>query len=90
MSWKRLCFLLLSGGGLFLPVAGHAAGTAGLKVEQRAEPCGIDMRQPHFSWLVTSNRQNEMQTAYQIEVLQGGNTVWDSGRVAGDRSVAVP
>ena len=81
--------LLLTASGL-LPIAAHAAGTEGLKVEQRVSPCGIDVAQPHFSWLITSEKQNEIQTAYEIEVSQNGNGVWGSGKVASGQSVAVP
>ena len=73
-----------------MPYAMEAANTEGLKVEQRVNPCGIDVRQPQFSWRITSEKQNEMQTAFQVAVTLEEKTVWDSGKVAGSQSISVP
>ena len=79
------------------PKAGH------LRCENRENPSGIDAVQPRLSWwMVGGNVQRgQRQTASQIIVassenlLQGGwfktakPDLWDSGKVAGERSVAV-
>lgn len=61
------------------------------------EPIAIDNTCPHFSWMNHSNRQDDAQTAYEIEIastlklLQCGKAdIWKSGKVASIESVMVP
>ena len=61
------------------------------------EPIAIDNTCPHFNWMNHSNRQNDAQTAYEIEIastpklLQRGKAdIWKSGKVASSESVMVP
>jgi alpha-L-rhamnosidase len=68
-----------------------------LRCEELDTPLGIDTAQPRLSWQLDDPRTGARQTAYQIQVassseqlLAGHADVWDSGRVASDRSVAVP
>ena len=87
-------------------LAGHAAGqtspppaethVADLKCEHLVGPLGIDVTGPRLSWLLTSPRRGEKQTAYRI--LVAGNVrnlrddlgdLWDSGRVESERSIHV-
>lgn len=65
-------------------------------VEMRDNPEGIALLAPRFSWQLATDKQDVMQTAYQIEVadsdkgLQTGfGLVWNSGRVESDQSVLV-
>ena len=52
-------------------------------------PIGID-RVPYFSWKLTSQKENVMQTAYQILVSDSKkNEVWNSGVVKSDRDAYV-
>lgn len=49
---------------------------------------------PRFSWVVSSTQKNDLQTACQIRVAAtvealGKNSLWDTGRMTTDRSVAV-
>ncbi len=62
----------------------------------RPERAEIADRRPEFSWVVTSDAPDDLQTAYQIraattpEALERGDALlWDSGRVESDRSTAV-
>ena len=52
-----------------------------LRCENRENPLGIDVKRPRLSWILDSGRQ----TAYQVVV----DGVWDSGKVASDRSINV-
>ena len=68
-----------------------------LRCEELDNPLGIDTAQPRLSWQLADARTGARQSAYQIQVassreglLAGHADVWDSGRVASDRSVAVP
>lgn len=65
-------------------------------VEMQKAPEGISTLNPRFSWQLVTDKQNVVQTAYQIEVadseddLQAGSgLVWNSGRVESDQSVLV-
>lgn len=65
--------------------------------ESLENPIGLDVRQPRFSWVLSSERRNTMQTAYEIRVAgserdlkRGRNLSWESGKVNSDASVFVP
>ena len=57
-----------------------------LRVERKAEPVGIDVDKPRFSWVVESSVRDLEQKAYRVQLKTGNRFVWDSGTV---RSVAV-
>lgn len=64
----------------------------GLLCENRTNPLGMDVTTPRFSWKLVSDKRNEMQTAYRIEVSEKVNFsghVWDSGKIKSDSSVFV-
>jgi alpha-L-rhamnosidase len=64
----------------------------GLLCENRANPVGLDIKQPRFNWKLSADRRNVMQTAYRIEVSTNADFsghVWDSGKVKSDSSVFV-
>ena len=73
----------------------QVSGGSSLKVEETT----VEMRKnpaPRFSWQLVTDKQDVMQTAYQIEVadsekgLQAGSgLVWNSGRVESGQSVLV-
>src|SRR4051794_19915231 len=60
-----------------------------LLCENLVNAMGIDATQPRFSWQLTSDKRNVMQTAYEIKVITGKSTVWSSGKVNSDSSVHV-
>lgn len=63
-----------------------------LKVEYLKNPVGIDVSNPRFSWKMESTVRGAAQAAYQIIVSidrDGGNTVWDSGKIDSDKSVHI-
>ena len=45
-----------------------------LTIEYRKNPIGIDEK-PRFSWKLESEKQDVVQTSYQIQVVSGGGTV---------------
>ena len=61
-----------------------------LLTENLSNPIGIDVQQPRFSWQLTSDKRNTLQTAYEIKVSSGKKSVWTTGKVASDQSVHVP
>ena len=50
-----------------------------LQTESLTEPLGLGVSLPRFSWHCENGTE---QTAYRIVVSSGGNTLWDSGKVA--------
>ncbi|MCX7887746.1 MAG: alpha-L-rhamnosidase N-terminal domain-containing protein, partial [Verrucomicrobiae bacterium] len=60
-----------------------------LRCEYRVNPLGIDQRKPRLSWTLASDQPNQKQTAYRILVTSDGKTLWDSGKVTSDETVAV-
>jgi alpha-L-rhamnosidase len=80
--------LLLLGSAVENVAAQPSALLANLRVEHRVEPTGIDVPIPRFSWKLIGSRSGLRQTAYHIQVSQGGSDegAWDSGWVESDRS----
>ena len=84
-------------GLLLLAVQATAAlEVTALKCENAVDPLGIDSAQPRLSWQVVSAENGQLQTAWQIlaatspEVLAADRgDLWDSGKVAGDRTTLV-
>lgn len=67
-----------------------------LRCEYSKDPIGIDAQQPRLSWVLSSTKNSEKQTAYEIivasslENLNAENAdVWDSGRIESDQSILV-
>jgi alpha-L-rhamnosidase len=60
-----------------------------LRIEYQKNPIGIDCRKPRFSWKLISEKQNVMQTAYQIIVRNQNDIVWNTGKVNEDTSIHI-
>lgn len=67
-----------------------------LLTEHRENPLGLDVEQPRFSWQLTSDKRNVMQSAYELRVgedvaalAKGKNLTWSSGKVSSDSSLHV-
>ncbi len=67
-----------------------------LTSEYKNDPVGIDVTHPRFGWKLRATTRGVAQSAYQIRVAQserdverGRNLVWDTKKVASDRSVHV-
>ncbi len=63
----------------------------------QCNPEGISTTKPRFSWQITGNEKNIMQSAYYIQVavsendLRSGNELcWDSGFISSDNSILIP
>lgn len=64
-----------------------------LTVEYVETPLGIDTEMPRFGWQIayTEDVRDVVQTAYRIEVTdEGGNMVWDTGKVESGDSQNIP
>ena len=71
-------------------------GVNRLRCEYLVDPLGLDERVPRLSWELAGDRRGLRQTAYRIrvagsleELARGGADLWDSGRVASDRTTQV-
>lgn len=60
-------------------------------IENQSNPLGIDILNPRFSWQLSYDKRNILQTAYEIKVgLTGTKKVlWNSGKVPSGQSVQV-
>ena len=68
------------------PAAGQAPSR--LRVEFTENPLTVDTPSPRFSYALDHPQRAQSQTAYQLAVADAaGATVWDSGRVASNRSL---
>jgi alpha-L-rhamnosidase len=75
---------------------GSPAPSSNLRLEYLANPLGIDVLQPRFSWVLNHSERDEAQTAYQILVATSSTLLdqdkgdqWDSGKVSSDDSTQV-
>ena len=74
-----------------LPVAVVAKlNVESLRVENLVEPLGIDTAAPRFSWIITSDECDVMQTAYHIIVSDDNGEVWNSGVVNSAEQLWIP
>ncbi|WP_369753954.1 family 78 glycoside hydrolase catalytic domain [Flavobacterium sp. WC2409] len=71
----------------FSSIAFGQTNLRNLTVENATNPIGIGVETPRFSWQLVSNKQNVKQTAYEIQVKEGTNTLWRSGKVISDASI---
>ncbi|MBC8096970.1 MAG: family 78 glycoside hydrolase catalytic domain [Akkermansiaceae bacterium] len=82
-----LGIVLLAGSGF------AAVETKNHRCEYLTNPLGIDAASPRLSWIVTSNRRGEKQTAYHVLVASSvklladdKGDLWDSGKVTSDET----
>ena len=71
---------------------GTSVSLSNLQVEYEETPLGIDVEQPHFSWLMKTDGKERgyKQTAYRITVTnEQGKQMWNSGRVPTDVSLGI-
>jgi alpha-L-rhamnosidase len=61
-----------------------------LLTENLTDPVGIDALHPRFSWQMVSELRNVLQSAYEMKVMLGKKTIWNSGRVVTSQSVFIP
>ena len=62
-----------------------------LRCEYDAAPLGLDAPRPRLSWWLDDDARGARQSAYHVRVSDpAGGVVWDTGRVASDRSTQVP
>ncbi len=65
--------------------AGGGVRLTGLQVEKKAQPVGIDVERPRFSWIIESAGRGVEQVSYRLRV----DGVWDSGVVRSGESANV-
>lgn len=60
------------------------------RTEYLVDPAGLSVKNPRFSWKISSMEKNVVQTGYRLQVFCGERMAWDSGRVKSSQSVLVP
>ncbi|MDR0560082.1 MAG: glycoside hydrolase family 78 protein [Prevotellaceae bacterium] len=91
---SKIFFLCAAFGFLLVSVTGCKPNAliTDLRVEYAKNPVGIDVSRPRFSWKMEATKRGAAQTAYSITVCAdkaAKTTVWNSGKVASDRSVHI-
>ena len=96
MNKHRLISVLLAAICSITAAAKPAVVVADLRCEGRENPLGIAEAKPRLNWILQSARRGAMQTAYQVLVASSAEMLakdqgdlWDSGKVASDRSIQV-
>ncbi|WP_051292842.1 alpha-L-rhamnosidase [Olivibacter sitiensis] len=86
-SLIRVIFLFLLVPLDHLSVAQTRIAITAFKVEHLQNPIGIDVEHPRFSWVLSDDRSDAMQSAYQIKVstdslglAKGIGELWDTGK----------
>ena len=71
--------------------------TGSLRCESLANPAGVDVDRPRFSWTLESKDRSARQSAWQILVADNLKTLergegdwWDSGKVTSSETVGIP
>jgi len=80
------------------PITGVSGMRSGsLSCEYLTDPRGIQTLSPRLSWQLSAQQRGEGQSAYRILVSKslsdlnaGKGTLWDSGKIASNQSVAIP
>ena len=83
---KKLFLSVLSPCLFILPLIAQVK-VQNLLTENLTNPIGLDVPQPRFSWQLSGDQRNLLQTAYEIKLSSGKKAVWTSGKVSSDQSV---
>lgn len=89
--------LILLAALLPLRIIASTVGVYDLTVEGLVNPLGIDVTLPRFSWKISSDKRNVVQTGYEIIVAssrdrldRNDGDLWNSGTVKGDSQLWIP
>ena len=76
---------------MLLPFVAHASvRITDMRINGLVNPCGTDPDgKAVFSWVLSSDKPETMQTAYRIVVYSQNKKLWDTGKVMSDRSIDV-
>ena len=89
--WVRFFAITMLISSIFI-TAGAQTLVNELVCEYHTNPVGIDVQKPRLSWKIVSDKQNVLQSAYEIKVTDQspkGKVIWNSGKVTSDQSVNV-
>ncbi len=87
---KNTCLFLAI---LCVTIAFSQTSVHHLLTENRSNPIGVDATVPRFSWQLSGDKRNLLQTAYEIQVFSPDNKKipsWRSGKIMSSQSVFVP
>jgi alpha-L-rhamnosidase len=104
MEAKKICRTIFLIGFLafacatvdFAPASDGPQPPSNLRCEYLANPVGIDVVHPRFSWVLEHSGRGEAQTAYRVLVASRADSLqkeqgeqWDTGKVASEDSTQV-
>jgi len=61
-----------------------------LRCEYQDNSLGIDVVQPRLSWKLASEQRGVAQAAYQIQVTDTSDVLWETGKILSHQSIHVP
>ncbi|MGV3762204.1 family 78 glycoside hydrolase catalytic domain [Parapedobacter sp.] len=80
----------------FSSLSGKPISVTATTCEYRVDPLGIDMQNPRFSWILSSDERGQRQTAYELivstdvrQIRRGRGNTWSTGKVETDQSIHV-
>lgn len=83
---KNLVFIVCL---LLVQVVFAQVSVSNLLCNNLQNPIGIGTAKPRFSWQLNSTQRNVKQSAYEIKVSSGKETLWSSEKINSDKSVMV-
>ncbi|MHC4672883.1 MAG: family 78 glycoside hydrolase catalytic domain [Planctomycetota bacterium] len=98
LRMKYVVWLLIGAGTLCTACSSNhiRVEVGNLRCEYLTDPIGIDVERPRLSWVLRSSRRGVEQSAYQVlvsgsraDLSREVGDLWDSGKVASDRSTFV-
>jgi alpha-L-rhamnosidase len=97
MKIKRFKLILFAMLGIACNSHGQNMSVQNPLVELRANPIGVGVVQPRFSWQIKASQNNVQQSAYQIFVAESAENLtketelsWNTGKVDNGNSVLIP
>ncbi len=61
----------------------------GLTTDRQSTPLGLGDARPALAWTLSGEGRDRAQSAYQVQLTQGEQTIWDSGEVHSANSADV-
>ncbi len=95
INWVKFFTIVLLLGS-YTAFAADQTVVKDLICEYRTNPVGIDVMEPRLSWKIVSEKENLLQSAYEIRMAESASglskknsQIWGTGKVESDQSVNV-
>ena len=96
MNMRNHFIILLLISWIFAACSTEQFSVDNLKYEHKDNPIGVDIENPRFSWIISSNQRGVKQSAYRVIVSsnkencnKGHGDIWDSKKVVSNKSIQI-